>query len=99
MLAEVVVVKADPAQPMFGQLGEVTSAVVVNRDPDSGGILTLTTTTPVGQGMALHYEVNTSPTDVTVSANSSRSDTIGAPDHPTVNYVAIYPDPEPVLDT
>jgi hypothetical protein len=90
---EVAVAVAPAAAPMFGTSGDVT--VTAQTDAGTGGILGLTTTTPADKAASLHYEVNSSPTDVAVPAASSDTQTLGAPDHPTTNYVAIYPDPEP----
>jgi hypothetical protein len=90
--AEVAVAVA-VTQSIFGVTGDVTTTATY--DPDSGGVLGLVTTTPDAKATSLHYEVNASPTDVSVAAASSDSRTLDAPDHPTVNYVAIYPDPEP----
>jgi hypothetical protein len=90
------VVRKGVTEAMFGTTGDVT--VTASRDPDSGGILSLTTTTPVGKSTELHYEINASPTDVTLAENSTRDDALNAPDRPTVNYAAIYPAAEGVPD-
>jgi hypothetical protein len=78
---------------MFGTIGDV--AVQADVDPLSGGILALDVTTPADRGVTLHYEVSGTPTDVAVVAGASQTELVGAPDIPTVGYVAIYPDPEP----
>jgi hypothetical protein len=92
-----VAVQTASSQPMFGMAGDVQ--VTAAYDPLSGGILALTTATPEGKATTLHYEVSGTPTDVVVAAASSDTQVIGAPDVPTVGYVAIYPDPEGVADT
>jgi hypothetical protein len=88
-----VAVQTTQAQAMFGVVGDVT--VSASYDVVTGGVSGLATATPAERGVTLHYEVNASPTDVAVGAASSDTRTIDAPDHPTTNYVAIYPDPEP----
>lgn len=71
----------------------------MGRDPHSDGIVQITTTATPTQGTAVHYEVNSVGTDVSVAPGGSRTDLIAAIDDPTVNYVAMYPDPEGVTDT
>jgi hypothetical protein len=73
--------------------GDVASVVV---DPDTEGIVSITTVAPVGDvDTTLYYEVNGSPTTVAVPAGTTHVEPIGAPDAPTVNYIALYPPPEP----
>jgi hypothetical protein len=88
-----VAVQTTTTQAMFGTSGDVTVSAAY--DVVTGGVSGLATATPAERGITLHYEINTSPTDVAVGAASSDTRTIDAPDHPTTNYVAIYPDPEP----
>jgi hypothetical protein len=88
-----VAVQTTATQAMFGTSGDVT--VSASYDAVTGGVSGLATATPAERGVTLHYEVNASPTDVAVGAASSDTQVVDAPDHPTVNYVAIYPDPEP----
>lgn len=96
IMAEVAI-QQGTTETMFGTVGDVQ--VTVDRAPDSSGIITMTTVTPEGKATALHYEESGTPTDVTVAPASSRDDVLDAPDHPSTNYVAIYPDPEGVADT
>jgi hypothetical protein len=83
--------------PMFGVAGDVT--VDARLDPNSLGVRSLFTATPEGKPATLHYELSGTPTDVSVPAAASDTQTLDAADAPTTNYVALYPDPEGVADT
>lgn len=77
-------------QPLFGTLA--TQAI----HPNTEGIRSVTVdTTTTGQAADLYYEESGSPTTVPVAASITQTETIDAPDMPTVNVLAIYPDPEP----
>jgi hypothetical protein len=80
-------------QPMFGTAGDVTVTAAVN--PNTLGIRSLSTVTPQDKAATLYYEINTTPTSVSVPPTTADTQTLDAPDQPTTNYVAIYPDPEP----
>lgn len=77
----------------FGLFGTLASQTM---DTITAGVLRATVdTTVTGQAATLHYEISGSPTDVPVSASTTHNEDLNAPDAPTVNYLAIYPDPEP----
>ena len=95
IMAEVCV-RAGQSQTMFGAAGDVQ--VTATTDPDSAGLISLTSQGADYKGMQLTYDVSGTPTNATVAPGGNRTDTIGAPDAPTVDYVAIYPDPEGVAD-
>lgn len=74
-------------------------AATVVADPDSQGIVSITTAAPaVGVDTSLYYETNTTPTTVTVPAGTTSTQTVNAPDAPTTNYIAVYWPPEGVPD-
>jgi len=86
--AEVAIQPAQ-TQALFGTLA--TQAL----DPISGGVVGVTVdTTTTGQAADLYYEEGGSPTTVPVAANTTTTEAIDAPDAPTTNYIALYPDPE-----
>jgi hypothetical protein len=85
-----VCVQVAAVQTLFGTLA--TQAL----DPTTGGVLGVTVDTNVtGQAADLYYEEGGTPTDVPVAADTSHNENIDAPDAPTVNYIALYPAPEP----
>jgi len=92
MYLEVAVTDAK-TQQLFGDL----ASVAVN--PNSLGVVSVTVTPPSGGDSTLHYETSGSPTDVAVTAGSTATQQLNAPDKPTTNYIALYPPPEGVADT
>jgi hypothetical protein len=90
IMAEVAV-RTGQTRTLFG---DAASAAV---DPDSAGVINVTVTAPnPGTGdTTLYYEVNGSPTTVPITAGTTVTEVIDAPDAPTVNYIALYPPPEP----
>jgi hypothetical protein len=92
IMAEVAV-RTGQAQTLSGDLASVVA------DPDSQGIVSITTAAPaVGVDTTLYYETNTTPTTVTVPAGTTSTQPVNAPDAPTTNYIAVYWPPEGVPD-
>ena len=88
VIAEVAV-QSSTTMGLFGDLA------IQQLDPDSGGVLGVTVDTNVtGHGAELYYEESGSPTTTPVAADTSHVETIDAPDAPTVNYIALRPEPE-----
>jgi hypothetical protein len=75
-------------QSLFGTLA---SAAV---NPNTAGVRAVTVDTNVESGKAadLYYEESGSPTTVPVAADTTQIEVIDAPDAPTVNYIALYPE-------
>lgn len=77
--------------PVFG--GTDPLRVEQQTNPNTGGIRALYAYTPAGQTATLTYEVNGTPTSVSVPANSNPLvEVIDAPDLPTVNRIELIPD-------
>jgi enamine deaminase RidA (YjgF/YER057c/UK114 family) len=82
-------VRPGETRQLFGDLASQTL------DPDSAGVVQISVDAPTGNATDLYYEENASPTTVPVTGGTSHTETIGAPDMPTINYIALYPPAEP----
>jgi hypothetical protein len=88
-----VVIGAATSQQLFG--GQATAGY------DPGGnyaVVEVDVAPPVGGDASLYYEVNTSPTTVTVTQDTAHTETIDAPSAAAANYISLAFPPEGVPD-
>lgn len=84
-----VAVAVAPTTVLFGDLADKAEDVL------SQAVLGITVTTPPGKAADLYYEIGGTPTTVPIAADDTYTETLGAADAEAVNYIALYPDPEP----
>jgi hypothetical protein len=61
----------------------------------NNAMVSATVSAPVGYPTDLYYEVNGTPTTVNVPEGTTVTQVMDAPDATAINYVAVYPGPEP----
>lgn len=90
IMAEVAV-RTGETRTLFGDFASATV------DPDSQGVIQVEVIAPVGYPATLEYEIGGSPTQVPVAGGTTETETIDAPDAPTVKRITLYcaNEPEP----
>jgi hypothetical protein len=81
------------SQQLFGDTTSIES------DPNRGGAVSVTMTSPESANTSLYYEEGGSPTTVPVPGGTSVTQQLNASFEADTNYIAAYPDPEGVADT